>query len=125
MKLTNEEVYKAREPLEKLLQERYPVKVSYRLAILARKINSQCEILDTIKNGLVETYGEADKDNPNHLEVKPESENFPKFIGEMDELFAQELEIVLEKITLPTEIDGKEICIEPNILLELEKLVGA
>ncbi len=125
MKLTNEEIYRAREPLEKLLNERFPVKISYRLAIMARKINSQCEIIDTVKNGLIETYGEVDRDNPKHLEVKPESKNFTKFIGEMEELFAQEVEFVLEKIALPTEIDGKEICIEPSVLVELEKLIGA
>ena len=111
MKLTNEEIFVAKEPLEKLLNERLPVKVSYQLAKMASKLNEQYEIIERVKDGLVKTYGAKNKDNPTILEVLPTSEGFPRFIEEMDELFAQKMELVLDKVNLPQEGDGKPIII--------------
>ena len=121
MKLTNEEIFTAYEPLQKLLNEKFPVKVSYELARMASKLKTQFEIIEKVKDGLVKTYGEVDKDNSTRIEVKPDSEQFPKFIEEMDELFAKEVEIVLEKVEIP---QGVEVNIEPASLMALEKFVG-
>ena len=123
MKLTNEEIFTAKEPLQKLLNERLPVRISYQLAKMASKLNNQFEIIERVKDGLIKTYGEADRDNPTRVEVKPDSEQFPKFIEEMDELFAHEIEIVLDKVILPQEVDGKSIQIEPSVLMALEKFI--
>ena len=121
MKLTNEEIFVAYEPLQRLLNERFPVKTSYELAQMANKLKDQFEIIEKVKDGLVKTYGKADEDNPTRTEVKPESDQFPKFIEEMDELFAKETEVVLEKVKIP---QGVEVNIEPATLMALEKFVG-
>lgn len=83
--------------------------------------------------GLVKKYGEADKDNPKQINVDPESENFPKFAEELGELFAQEVEVIFDKVKLPENVAAtcdkcghnmdKMLEIEPNILMALEKFV--
>ena len=61
MKLNNGEIFNAREPLQKLLQEKIPVKVSYGLAKLANGLNNQLKIIDDFRNGLIKTYGVKQK----------------------------------------------------------------
>ena len=133
MNLNNGEIFTAREPLLKLLGEKFPVKVSYGLAKLASKLNEQLKVIDDVRNGLVKTYGEPDKENPQQIRVNPESENFGKFVEEMNELFAQEVEVVFEKVKLPEKVAAtcdachhnmdKMLEIEPNVLMALERFV--
>lgn len=133
MKLNNGEIFNAREPLSKLMEQKFPVKVSYGLAKLANKLNDQLKVIDNVRNGLIKTYGEADRDNPQQIMVKPESENFPKFVEEMNELFSQEVEVVFDKVKLPEKVAStcnachhnmdKMLEIEPSVLMALEKFV--
>ena len=131
MQLTNREVFSAKEPLEKLLEEKFPVKVSYGLAKLASKLNDQFEIIEKVRNGLVKTYGEADEDN--QVIVKSDSKNFPKFAKELDELFEQKIELVVATVMLPEKVTttcdkcshtiDKMFEIEPSILMALDKFI--
>lgn len=123
MKLLNGEIFNAREPLQKLLGKELPVKVSYGLAKLANKLQEQLKVLDDVRNGLVKKYGEPDKENPGQISVKQDSGNFEKFVAEVTELMNQEVEVVIEKVKLPQEVDGKPLQIEPNILMALMQFV--
>jgi len=133
MKLTNGEIFTAREPLGKLMEERFPVKVSYGLAKLANKLSEQLKVIEEVRNGLIKTYGEADKDNPQQIKVDPQGDNFQKFVGELNELFAQEVEVVFDKIKLPEKVAAtcdackhnmdKMLEIEPSVLMALERFV--
>jgi len=118
VKLTNGEIFRAREPLKKLMGERMPVKASYELAKIANKLNSQFTIIENVREGLVKTYGEPQKDNPRTFMVNPLGGNYLKFIEEVDELMGQEVEIVFDKVTLPDTLE-----IEPSVLMALEKLI--
>lgn len=124
MKLKNGEIFNAHEPLQKLLEKELPVKVSYGLAKMANKLNEQFDIIEQVRVGLIRKYGEADKDKPEQVSIKVESENYPKFVAELTELMAQEVEVVIQKVTLPSEVDGKLLQLEPNILMALEKFIG-
>ena len=133
MKLTNGEIFDAREPLQKLLEQKFPVKVSYGLAKLANKLNEQLKIIEEVRLGLIKTYGEASKDNPKQINVDPESKNFQKFADELSELFTQEVEVIFDKVKLTENVAAtcdkcghnmdKMLEIEPNILMALEKFV--
>ena len=123
MKLLNGEIFNAREPLQKLLGKELPVKIAYSLAKMANKLNEEFKTIEAVRNGLVKKYGEADKDNPQQIRVDPEGDKYPKFVDELTELMNQEVEVVVEKVTLPSEVDGKSIQIEPNVLIALEKFV--
>ena len=118
MKLTNGEIFNAKAPLEVLLKEKFPVKVSYGLAKLAAKLNDQVQIIEKVRQGLIETYGEKDPNNPMQIRVVPQSENFPKFTSEFEELMAQKIELVLEVVTLPDTLE-----VEPITLMALDKFI--
>lgn len=132
MKLTNGEIFNAKEPLVKLIQEKLPVKASYGLAKLAAKLDAQLGVIEKVRQGLVQTYGEKDPENPMQIRVTPTLERkdktgkstfepnpkFPKFAEEMGELMTQEVEIVFDVVTLPDTLE-----IEPYILMALVKFV--
>jgi hypothetical protein len=118
MKLTNGEIFNSKEPLQKLMAERLPVKVSYGLAKLAAKLNEQLQVIEQVRQGLIITYGEPDPEVPNRTRVNPTSDKYPKFIAEYGELMKQEVEIVLDVVTLPETLE-----IEPSVLMALDKFI--
>ena len=118
MKLTNGEIFNAKQPLEKLIVERMPVKVSYGLAKLAAKLNDQLQVIEKVRQGLIQTYGEKNPDNPMQIRVNPQSEGFPKYASELGELMSQEVEIVFEVVTLPDTLE-----VEPAVLMALDKFI--
>ena len=118
VKLTNAEIFNTKEPLEKLLQEKLPVKVSYGLAKLACKLNDQLQVIEKVRQGLITTYGEKDPANTQQIRVVPGSEGYKKFAEEYGELMSQEVEIVFDVVTLPDTLE-----IEPVTLMALEKFV--
>ena len=118
MKLTNGEIFNAKQPLEKLLKEKLPVKVSYGLAKLAAKLNDQLQVIEKVRQGLIQTYGEKDSENPMQIRVSPQSEGFPKFAEEYGELMTQEVEIVFDVVTLPDTLE-----VEPTVLMALDKFI--
>jgi len=133
MKLTNGEIFRAKEPLARLMVQKFPVKVAYGLAMLTNKLDSQLKVIDNVRNGLIKTYGVPDPDNPKQIKVLPGSENFGKFIEEMNELFSQEVEVVFDKVKLPEKVAAtcdkcnhnmdKALEIEPWILAALPKFI--
>ena len=140
MKLTNGEIFNAREPLATLMGMKLPLKTSYGLAKIASKLGAQLGIIETCRKGLFMTYGTPDPKRSTSLIMLPEIEQkdedgkvivdaegkpvmvpnpqFPKFATEMGELMMQEVEIVIEKVTLPDTLE-----IEPATLMKLEKFI--
>lgn len=133
MKLNNGEIFNAREPLAKLLEEKFPVKVAYGLAKLANKLNDQLKVIDDVRNGLIKTYGEPNPENSQEIRVPQESKKFGKFVEEMNELMNQEVEVVFDKVKLPEKVAStcdkcshnmdRVLEIEPSVLMALEKFV--
>ena len=118
MRLKNSEIFNARTPLEELLRQRLPIKTSYKLAQTAAKLNEQLTIIDRVRLGLFETYGEKDPVNRLKVNIDPQSENFPKFASELGELMSEEVDMDIEVITLPDTLE-----IEPASLMLLEKFI--
>jgi len=123
MKLTNGEIFSTKRPLEKLLDKELPVKTSYGLAKLAHKLNDQLQIMDKVIQGLRKTYGTPDPRNPRVFNVLPEIDGvvnpqMEKFNEEIKELMAQEVELVIDEVTLPETLE-----IEPATLMALEKFI--
>ena len=103
MKLNNGEISIAWDALNKLTPEgtKFPVKVSLGIVKLRTKLSDPYKEIEEVRNGLIRTYGE-EKDG--QIRVESDSENFPKFVEEMNELFAQEVEVVFEKVKLPEKV---------------------
>lgn len=123
MKVRNGEIFAAKEPLAKLAEKEFPVKVSYGLAKLANKLNEQYVVIEQVRNGLVQKYGEPVNGSANQLSVPQDSEGFPKFVSEFNELLEQTAELVFETVLLPEMVDGVALQIEPSILMALEQFV--
>lgn len=131
MNLNNGEIFRAREPLMKLLEHKFPVKTAYGLAKLSNKLNEQLKIIEEVRMGLIRKYGE--KNEKGSISVKQEGENWEKFVDEFNELMAQEVEIVIDKVRLPEKIAAtcdkcnhnmdRTLEIEPNLLIALEKFI--
>jgi len=131
MKLTNGEIFNAKEPLQKLLAVKPPFEVSYGLAILASKLDPQLGIIEKVRNGLFQTYGTPNPQNPQQiLSPKPmiegddkkmvENPKAKKFVEEYNELMSKEVEIVLDTVEIPSTV---ELNVEPTVLLALLKFI--
>ena len=131
MKLTNGDIFQAQEPLRAIMEQKFPVMVSYKLSKLVMKLNEPFKVIEEVRNGLIKKYGEAD--GKGNTAVKQEGENWVKFLAEFNELMGQETEIVIEKVKLPEKVAAtcdkcnhnmdKALEIEPKILMALEKFV--
>ncbi len=138
MKLNNGEIWMSREPLAKLMEQKFPIKTSYDLAKMVGKLNEQLKIIDGVRSGLVRTHGTPDKDNSQQMSVPAGSEGFNKFMEELAELMNKEEDIDFGKVTVPVKLPEKvaatcDSChhnmdrlleIEPSILITLEKFIA-
>ena len=121
MKVTNSEIWAAKEPLDKLLQVKLPVKTSYQIARLVRKITEEYLVIEPVRIGLVKKYGKADDKGNISIFTAPQ-EDQEKFVVEYNELMGQEVEIVVDKITISAgQADKLEL--EPAIFLPLDKFI--
>jgi len=151
---TSGEIYAAREPLTQLMQQKFPIGVSFKLAKLAKTVQEELKVIEELRNALIKEYGVADEKNPNQITVptiiekldekgkpimdkgKPVMEanpNLSKFLDEVNELMAQEVKMVIEKVKLPEMVAStceachhnmdKALEIEPAVLLLLDKFI--
>lgn len=118
MKLKNGEIFNAKEPLNKLMAVKLPVKTSYELAQLAHKLKNQIQIIDEVRDRLIATYGKPATNIPGGSQITPADEGFPKFAEELGELLDQEIEIEFNIVKLPPTLE-----IEPYVLMALDKFV--
>lgn len=100
---------------------KFPVAVSFKLAKIANKLNDALRSIEAVRNGLINKYGEPNEKG--QMAVSADSPNFEKFIAEFNDLMAIEVEVVIDKVRLPEEVDGKPLEIEPSLLMALEKFV--
>jgi len=122
MELTNGEIFGATKTLEELFTMELPVRTSMSIAKLSTKLSELFQSIDKVRNGLVTRYGGPDV-KTNQITITPDSENWPKFISELNELMAQKTELVFDKIKLPQVIEGKPLMIKPSSLAMLDKFV--
>lgn len=118
MKLTNFEIINAKVPLQQLAANKLPVTTSLALVRLIQKLAEFLVPIEQVREGLIKTYGEVDKENPMQTKISPGDKNWQKFAEEFQELMSQEVEVVIEKVALPNTLE-----IEPAILMPLERFI--
>lgn len=129
MKLTNGEIFTAREFLSVLSGKNLPIMVSLQVARLVQRFGEPLGAIEEVRLGLVKRYGQSQEDGniavvmPGDLLERPVSPDWEKFQSGMAELMEQEVDLDIEKVRLPQEVDGKLLQIAANILLALEKFV--
>ena len=122
MELRNDEIFGAMKALEELFNMDLPVRTSIAMAKLIGKINEAYQAIDKVRTGLVNKYGESDE-KTRQTTVKPDSENFPKFMEEYNELMSQKTELVIEKVKLPQNVNGNPVVVKPLTMMSLEKFI--
>lgn len=118
MKLNNGEILNAKEPLEELIKQKFPVRTALALLKLARKLDEVLIPAQEVRNGLIKTYGSPNKANPAMIEVRPDSEGFVKYCEELGELLAIEVEIVLKPVAIPETSE-----VSPAAMMALERFI--
>lgn len=118
MHVTNGEVWQAREALQQVLQERWPVKTAYALMKLAQAITAQHAIVEAVRVKLIQQYGATNAHG--QIAITPDSENWAPFAAAFNELMAQEANIDREKVALP---EREDVSLTPKDLLALAPFV--
>lgn len=109
--------------IEKLIQVQMPVRTSFEIAKLVSVIQGHLSTFENVRNGLIAQYGDTDARTGRPV-IDQQHPNWPKFIAEYKELEAIEVELTNDKITIPLSVNGRDIEIEPRVLMSLEKLIG-
>ena len=125
MKVKNGEIANSVESLNILSGMELPVKTSLQVAKLVNKLGGPVKEINSVRQGLIKKYGITfEKNEDGSTAIKSEVEgNVLKFVTEIEELAILETEIVVDKIKLPTEVDGKSLEIKPSVLVTLEKFI--
>ena len=115
MKLTNGELFGSKEAFGRLLVQDLPVKYSFPIVKLVKKLNDDFAAIEEQRNGLIQKYGEA---IDGQVTVQPNGKNFGKFVVEFNELMQMESGVEFDKILIPDHItiSGKDLAaLEPFI----------
>lgn len=133
MEFTTGEIYNTKEALASLLKERFPVRVSLKLANLGTKLQPVIQAVDMEREQLIMTYGVSDKDKPTQKRIAPGNEHFPQFAEEYGNLLAEKVDIDFEVVDLPMMVASvcpnchqtteRELSLEPYVLAVLDKFV--
>ena len=118
MKLINAEIYNTKEEMRKLLRIKMPVKTSYELVKTVRALSEPIAIIDQVRDGLIEHYGEKDETRPGGAKITPDMAGFSGFAEEFGQLMEKEVELDIDVVKIPTNIE-----IEPIVLLALDKFI--
>ncbi len=99
MRVSNGDVFQAREPLQRLLGEKFPMKTAIALRDFKRKLAEKWDVIEDIRLGLVKEYGETD--DKGQTTVKQGTEKWDKFVTEFNDLMAMDCEIDGNKVVVP------------------------
>lgn len=102
MKVTNRDVFESRTAIQELVGYDLPIRTSYQVATLTRKINEVLKDIDVSRRNLIQKYGtDAERGGK---EVKTDNANYDNFMSEFNELLDIEIEIIVAKIMFPEKI---------------------
>jgi len=55
---TSGEIFAAREPLTQLMQQKFPIGVSFKLAKLAKTVQEELSVIEELRNALIKELGQ-------------------------------------------------------------------
>lgn len=117
MKVTNGEIRMMQEALSKLNSLRIPVRLSFKIAKLANKVGDAFRAAEVVRVKLVNEHGVKDKTGNFQVTLAPIEEQ-EKFWAEFVELLNEEVELDVDPIELPADLE-----VEPAILMPLVRFI--
>lgn len=123
MELKNGEIYSAYLALDRLSNEKLPIKVAFGLAKVSVRLEPIFRAIEKVRITLLKKYGVENQ--ANYAISGATKENRSSFEMELDELLGQMSDIgEVTKVKLPeTTASDKVLEIEPGILAALDKFV--
>jgi len=118
LKATIGDILNAGEHLKGLTQLSLPAATSLKVARLARRVAEEFQLAVQERNKLIVKYGE---DVEGQTKVLPTSKRWPEFVGELNSLLEQEIDLGMEQVKLPDDIEitpAALIALEPFITIE-------
>jgi len=107
MEATLRELWDSREVLEKLADQKFPAKVSYKLMKIISQINKELQPFAVARKSLYEKYGEKKGDAIVILDDNKEA--FTKEIGELESMKVEiKFDVTIEELA-PAELTPSEI----------------
>lgn len=106
------------EPLIKLVKLELPIKTSYKLSKILKKVGQELADLEEERVKLVKKYGDQD-DESQSIQVK-DSEKYEEFAREFGELLQEEITLDFDPISI--DALGDEATFSPAELAALEML---
>jgi hypothetical protein len=137
MKVTNGDIFGAKDAMAKVLNLDLPARTSLQLVKLGSALNKMLEDIEVVRVKLVQKYGVQDPKtgdfkvaptismpapDTGEPQVIPNPE-WPGFSKEYQDLMDQEEEIAMEKVQIPEEVNGKPVIISAMTIGALEMFV--
>ena len=120
-KVTVERIFKSQQSLNEILNSNLKASVAYKLSRIAAKVSGEMKVFDEQRRKLVEKYGETDDEGNTKV---PESSR-EEFNKEINDMFKEEIDIDLSKISVEDLVDSKanEIDVKGSTLINLDWLL--
>lgn len=118
MQITLKELLESEGSLSKLLTLPLPIKTSYRLTKLTKKVNSELRDFKEKRNELILKHGE--KDEKGRASVKADSPQMVEFAKEMNDLIGLDINLDCDRVSINMTDDLKLSAVD---LVALEKFV--
>ena len=120
-KVTVERLFTSQQNLNEILHSNLKASVAYKLSRIAAKVSEEMKVFDEQRRKLVDKYGETDDEGNTKV---PESSR-EEFNKEINDMFAEEIDIDLSKISVEDLVDskGNEIDVKGSTLMNLDWLL--
>lgn len=118
MKITVGELFEMKQPLERLIQCKVPVRTGFAIKKLAEAVSAELVVAGKQHDELIMEYGEEVPADSQKYAVLPTSPKLVEFDQKMDELKAIEVDINIVPILLPETVET-----ETGVLMSLQKFI--
>lgn len=126
MELTNGAIFSSKEPLNQLINLKFPWDIAYEIAEIIISLNEQLEKIEMVRLSIIKKYGKEDEKEKGKVIISADSPNYFQFMDEYNALMLKKVEANIQKVKITRKI-FKEACegktIEPSTIVALKSFV--
>lgn len=115
------DIVNAKETLQKLMNEKLPVFLSYKLAKVMKEISTELDSVEASRTNLVKKHGEKIEDKPGDS-WQVSKENLEAFHKEFEELLQMEAELNFDPIPILSFGTDSKICMSSGEMMKISFL---
>ena len=115
MQITLYELKNLEEPLSRLINQRLPIKVAYRLSKMLTKVTKELSTLETHRQALIKEFGDVSEDGQSIAITDPEK--LKLFQEQFMELLQENIELNYEPVSIQLISDDVDLTVQDIALL--------